>query len=493
MKSNPNSAFNGMKKVFGFTLKRQTSGKTYRTITIIFALLCFLLPTIIMPIAEKKASGKGDELKPSKIETVYVIDLLGGEEIDYNCLTQTGIPSAFDGISYENVKASSSDKDALIAAAEELTEKNTKSVILLLEEKDASITTHVLRPKHTDLKKSDAVKYADFLEQNAYLILVYKSGVPFEALGALSIPTASSKLSSEDLAGSGLVAAYDKDGNLLSEDDLAAMKEANRDKEVLSEVKDVLSFLLPYLNIMVMYFLVLFFGQGVSNIVVMEKSSKLMDTFLLSVKPSAMVFGKVFACACTSAIQFLTWIVCLILGFATGYHLVLSINPDSDMTVILFLRMLGNMSGLFTLSGVVIGILIILAGFLMYCALASLSGSLASKAEDLAATNGIFTMFILVSFFALFGSGAMMGHLDTGLAWYDIIPFTSILVTPSRLMLGNLTITEGLISLAIVLALTVFIVLLAGKIYRLMSLYKGNPPKPSELRNLLKTADSKQK
>lgn len=71
-------------------------------------------------------------------------------------------------------------------------------------------------------------------------------------------------------------------------------------------------------------------------------------------------------------------------------------------------------------------------------------------------------------------------------AWMDWVPFTAILVTPGRLLLGELSPVQGLISLLVVLAFSCLVLFLAGKVYRMMALYKGNPPTPAKLFRMLR-------
>ena len=66
------------------------------------------------------------------------------------------------------------------------------------------------------------------------------------------------------------------------------------------------------------------------------------------------------------------------------------------------------------------------------------------------------------------------------------MPFTAILVTPTKILLGGMTIPQALGSLGIVVLTAVLVTLLAGKLYKMMSLYKGNPPGPAKLMEMLK-------
>ena len=58
--------------------------------------------------------------------------------------------------------------------------------------------------------------------------------------------------------------------------------------------------------------------------------------------------------------------------------------------------------------------------------------------------------------------------------WYDFVPYTAILVTPARLLMGQIPVWAGLVSVLLTGGLAVLASYFAGKVYSLMSLYKGN-------------------
>lgn len=472
------SQTNATKQVFSFTLTQQFQAKGYRLITILIAVLFFLLPAIIMPCVEAfgKHSAKADE--PLPVTEVYVVDNTP-VSVDFNFLSQMG-NARFSGISYIDC---GEDLDR----AKELADANPMSLILAIDARnDAALANteyagdvelsaaesgtyrfSLLRTDQCDISKSDARALEDYINIYFRLVLSEKAGISYETLAALSVPVVSQ---ATHVTADGQPA---EDANEDPDDPVAA-------------VKSVLSMLLPYGNIMLLYFLVLFYGQSVANCVIMEKTSKLMDTFLVSVKPAAMVFGKVFALITASVFQFALWIAALIGGFAAGSALVKMINPQSDMVLLTFFDLLGDMSGMFTISGVILALLMIIGAFALYCGLAAIGGSLASKPEDLSSTNSLFTLVLIVSFFAVISSGAMTGTMPKTAVWYDYVPFTSILVTPSRVLLGYISVPTACISLVLVLACVVLCLIAAGKVYRMMSLYKGNPPKPAALIGMLK-------
>ena len=461
----------GLGKIFAFTFERQVKSTGYLVGTIVFALLCFLLPAGIMAAVEYFGGDSDSAVETaavSPVQTVYVADETDGAA-DWNLLTQAG-SETFGGISY--VTCGSLEEADAQAWQEE------HSLILLLEEakKTAQENTlsqasngsqngyqmHLLLPDNTSLSEGDAGDLESFLQANFQIILLQKSGIDPAAAAELLVPATTEVTTVGEEA--------------LSETEAA-----------LESMREVLGMLLPYLNIMILYFLVLFYGQGVANNVIMEKTSKLMDTFLVAVKPTAMVFGKVLAVTAASMLQFVIVAASLIGGFAAGSALVRMINPDSDMLLLLFFDSLSEFQGVLTVPGILLAVVMMVSGFFLYCSLSAIGGSAAGKPEDLSSSNVVFTTVLIVSFLAALYAGGI-GSMDSGAfaKWLDFVPFTSILVTPSRIMLGEVSLGMGFVSLLLVLIVSVLCLLLAGKVYRRMALYKGNPPTPAKLMKMLK-------
>lgn len=461
----------GLGKIFAFTFERQVKSTGYLVGTIVFALLCFLLPAGIMAAVEYFGGDSDSAVETaavSPVQTVYVADETDGAA-DWNLLTQAG-SETFGGISY--VTCGSLEEADAQAGQEE------HSLILLLEEAKKTAQEnalsqvsngsqngyqmHLLLPDNTSLSEGDAGDLESFLQANFQIILLQKSGIDPAAAAELLVPATTE------------VTTFGEEA--LSETETA-----------LESMREVLGMLLPYLNIMILYFLVLFYGQGVANNVIMEKTSKLMDTFLVAVKPTVMVFGKVLAVTAASMLQFVIVAASLIGGFAAGSALVRMINPDSDMLLLLFFDSLSEFQGVLTVPGILLAVVMMVSGFFLYCSLSAIGGSVAGKPEDLSSTNVVFTTVLIVSFLAALYAGGI-GSMDSGAfaKWLDFVPFTSILVTPSRIMLGEVSLGMGFVSLLLVLIVSVLCLLLAGKVYRMMALYKGNPPTPAKLMKMLK-------
>lgn len=173
------------------------------------------------------------------------------------------------------------------------------------------------------------------------------------------------------------------------------------------ETMGLLSMLLPFASLMLLYFLVLLYGQSTAASVILEKTSKLMDLFLVSVEPGAMVLGKVLATALAGLLQLAVWAAGLAGGFAIGGAVVRQTGVTLPLLEVL--KGVGRLTGLFSVPAMLEAAGLLLAGFLLYCSLSAIGGSMAGKAEDLSSTNVLFSLVLVASFFCCMFAGGMDG------------------------------------------------------------------------------------
>lgn len=440
-----NGKRSGVKPVFCFTLRQQVIRRGWRAATGIGLLLCFLLPVGIMALA---AALSGPESGPTDQfavpEQVYVVGDLSAERL------QSVLPEPFD-----TVQCIASDvEDGRAAAAAQ------PYALLLLAERGEENVLRVLRPADSGLTEDDAELFGSVIRMLTPLLMQPDGLTPAQQavlLDGISIRT-------EVLLPSAEPDAEPDDGT--------------------ETAREVLKMVLPYLTVMALYFLVLFYGQSVANSAIMEKTSKLMDTFLLAVRPAGMLTGKVLAIALCGMMQVILWLAGLIGGFAAGAAVAEAIRPKAPLGVVTLLRSMGQMTdGLFSVTGIVLAALLLASGFLLYCALAALGGALAGKPEDLSSTNMLFTLALVASLYlTLFGGNGVISDAQ----WLNWVPFTAVLITPGRALLGDVSLAVGLGSLAIVVITALLLLELAGRLYTAMAFYKGNPPSIGQIGKLLR-------
>jgi ABC-type Na+ efflux pump permease subunit len=233
--------------------------------------------------------------------------------------------------------------------------------------------------------------------------------------------------------------------------------------------------------------MLLLYGQNISKSVSTEKTSKLMEMLLTSVHPYALITGKVLAITSMALGQFVLWIIAAFAGLYGGNAVAHGIYPDYQNSAITIINFLKNNIGetALSLSAIVLAIIFFCMSFLFYSVIAAVAGCMVSKPEDVASTQAVFQFPVIISwlvsyFTPLAGKVGMQKVLR-------YIPFTSPFSVPVDMITGNIGLIEGIISLILLLVFSLFLIMLAGRIYKGLVLYNGQKLSFKVIRNIIKT------
>lgn len=233
-------------------------------------------------------------------------------------------------------------------------------------------------------------------------------------------------------------------------------------------VDQMQNFFYTYIMIMVLYMVILLYGQMVASNVASEKSSRAMELLITSAAPVNMMFGKVLA----SCLAGLSQLIAVFGSALLFYNLNASYWDENplvksifDMPIELFIYML----------------IFFVLGFLIYAFLYGAIGSTASKLEDINTSVMPITLLFIAGFFVVVFSMSA-GDVDNILIRIcSYIPFTSPMAMFTRIAMSTVPIYEILISIAILIGSVIGIGYLAAKIYRAGVLLYGTPPKISAI------------
>lgn len=468
--------FRGFGKIFSFTFLHYVKSKGYIASTLIIAMLCLLIPVGVLAGRELIGGGEPEPELGMEQEMETTMELETGDEID--------LERELESLQYLYVVDRSQDGLEELAGFGDYLRKETGLDLQVRDfgndmEKAAELSSG---------KRDAMVLTADQVGKDFEInLLVPEEGISEMAAESL-VP-----LLDEYMEGvkSRINGASGEEGNVTDGGEAGSgAPDAEGEESDLNGMKEVVAMILTFLNIMVLYFFVLIYGQGVAGSVVMEKSSKLMEVFLTAVKPSAMVMGKLLAISLSGMLQLVSWVLALLIGFGAGGGLAQLINPDAGNPLAEVLDLAASLTdGMFSAGTLIAALVMALLGVLLYCSLAAIGGSLAGKQEDLASTNVVFTLVLIISFFAaLYGGGIEGFGADSGLLkiLLDWIPFTAVMVTPSKILLGLIPLGYGLGSIALTAAVTILLVAAAGRLYKVMALYKGQVPSPKDIVRIIR-------
>ena len=192
-----------------------------------------------------------------------------------------------------------------------------------------------------------------------------------------------------------------------------------------------------------LYMQIMLFGTYVAMGVVEEKSSRVVELRLSTLRPLQLLWGKVLGIGAVGLLQLAAYAIA---GVGTGLA-----------------------TGLLTVTGTAIGVLIgtigwFILGFAFFAVLYAAAGSMVSRQEDVNATAAPLVILIVAMFGIAFSTvGNPDGTLSNVLSW--IPPFSAILM-PLRIAAGVATPFQIVGTIVLMVTVTVIFSMIAAKIYQ---------------------------
>ncbi len=220
----------------------------------------------------------------------------------------------------------------------------------------------------------------------------------------------------------------------------------------------------PAVISMIMLMMTVLYGQSVTKVVLSEKSSKLMEVLLTSVKPYGLVAGKIIATAVIAIAQMLLWGILLVVGFVVGDKVAEGIYPDYQNLIFEIIDIIAENSSGFSAGAIILSITMLLVGFLMYCVWAGFIAAIVDKVDDVSSAMNIYQIPIMIGWIISY-VGAML-EWNTIVKVAEYIPVFSPFIAPANVMIGKSTIVEGIISFALLIVFTLGLIYATGKVYK---------------------------
>ena len=250
-----------------------------------------------------------------------------------------------------------------------------------------------------------------------------------------------------------------------------------------------------------LYFILAIYGSMVMQSVIDEKSSRILEVMVSTVKPFEMLMGKILGIALVAAVQVLVWGVLIVLFSAVIMPTLMpenildsvqQVQAGADVSALamqqdLSPEMLTAMASLLDTGHLVMIIgtvlLYLVGGFLLYASLYAAIGASVDQAQDAQQLTTIVTLPIIAAFIV-----TMMVMKDPNspiVFWASIIPFTSPIVMVARIPSG-IPAWEIATSLALLYATFTICVWGAAKIYKIGIFMHGAKPTLRDLWRWLK-------
>lgn len=226
---------------------------------------------------------------------------------------------------------------------------------------------------------------------------------------------------------------------------------------------------------LLMYMFILMYGAMVMNGVVEEKSNRIVEVMISSVRPFDLMMGKIIGIGLTGITQLLIWAL-IISGVLVAKD---AFFPGKDLSEVhTLLQQISMITSINWVEILAYFLLFFLGGYLIYASLFAMFGAAVDSAQD---TQQFVMPITLIFIFALYAGMYSMRNPDGPLAfWCSMIPLTSPIVMMVRIPF-EIPLWEKLLSLAILYITIFFVVKFAAKIYRVGILMYGKKPSLKEI------------
>jgi ABC-2 type transport system permease protein len=234
------------------------------------------------------------------------------------------------------------------------------------------------------------------------------------------------------------------------------------------------SFAIGYFLAFILYIAITLYGVGVMRSVVQEKTSRVMELMVATVKPHALMAGKIVGVGGAGLVQLLVWLA--MGGITLAYR---------ELILGLF-GVTGSGPGLppLELSAIAIVVVYFILGFFFYASLYAAVGAMVSSEQDTQQVQMPVTMLIVLAMVSV--PMVINDPRGTAAQIMTIVPFWSAPLMPMRFFMGGASLGELALSLGLLLISTVIAARAAARIYRVGVLMYGKRPSLGELARWLR-------
>jgi ABC-2 type transport system permease protein len=259
------------------------------------------------------------------------------------------------------------------------------------------------------------------------------------------------------------------------------------------------NYALGFTSGILIYIFIFVYGNQIMQGVIEEKSSRIVEILVSSLKPFQLMMGKIIGIGAVGLTQFLIWVVLIgtlssvvigVLGMQMPQQQALemaspeiaeSMPPGSDMVQIFQV-----ISGIDFIGLTLSFIFYFLGGYLLYGALFAAIGSAVDAPSDAQQFMLPVTIPLIVAYMGLFVF-VLNDPNSNASFWLSIVPLTSPIAMMGRVSYG-VPWTDLALSMGLLIGGFLFTTWMAGKIYRIGILMHGTKPTYKTLWKWIKTS-----
>jgi ABC-2 type transport system permease protein len=231
------------------------------------------------------------------------------------------------------------------------------------------------------------------------------------------------------------------------------------------------TFALAYVMWFILYFAMIVYGTQVMGAVVEEKTSRVIEVLVSSLRPFQLLAGKVIGVGSVGLLQLAIWAVVarILLGQQELIARMMGIETSGEVFALPEVPV----------ATIVILLLYFVLGFFLYSTMFAAVGAMSSSEADARQAQTPVVMVIVIPALLAFGA---LNDPDGGLALaLTLIPFSSPIAMPVRWAAAAVPFEELVLSVLFLIVTALIVTWIAARIYRVGILMYGKRPGIKEL------------
>jgi ABC-2 type transport system permease protein len=236
-----------------------------------------------------------------------------------------------------------------------------------------------------------------------------------------------------------------------------------------SSASTISSFVSAYIMFLLMYVVVLLHGMNVARSIIEEKTSRVFEVLLATIRPEELLAGKILGVGSVGLTQVFLWLATATLITSTA---LLTSFAGAGMHVSI------------SVAQIVFFFVYFLLGFLLYASIAASLGAMVNSEQELQQLNMVLVLPLVACMFVL---GAVITNPSGTLATVvSLIPFCTPLIMYLRISIAMPPLWQIALSLVLMAATIYAAIWIASRIYRVGILMYGKRPNLPEILRWLK-------
>ncbi|MCI5602290.1 MAG: ABC transporter permease [Clostridiales bacterium] len=476
------NSIKGWKDIFSFTF---IQGIKAKSIIISTAIMCAI---IIAGVPIASLIGGKSETRKTSIEEVCIADMTGLKIAkDFDILKNVKSDDETENI-YSKIKYTELDTQELNydenAGLKDIYkfDKDSKKVYLQITYLEDNFDIEVIYDGKGKLESDDVDNYSNFVSDNFQKILMKNMSIAdkdIEIVNSVNTINYCDIDSVKDEIDNNTDVSSNVSDDKLNADKLKDNNSLSNADEKHSKAK----YNILYTMLMVTLFVLTFCGERIAMSIITEKSSKVMEYLMTSIKPMAIVVGKVLA----NLLIIFTQIGILAIAFLIAIFVNTLITGAKLPESISNILSRSNFDSANILS-VLISILLLMGGFILFSLIAALAGASVSKMEEMSEGVKMFTFILIIGAYAAIFILSSNTYEKTSILKYAamLFPITSVFLAPASLVTGYLSIGLGILALLIMIISNILLVRFVADVYESMIYYNGTHLKLKDIIDISK-------